>query len=122
VKHGRCELHQSEREFKRDPAVQRLYDRRWQRRRAAHLAAHPWCERCLRGGMYVPATDVHHVLPHRGDPIVFMTSELESLCHSCHSKMTANEVNGRGAEKVLDGGLSSVGDLRREKMSPIKNG
>jgi len=89
---GRCELHQVE----RDMEIHRLYDRKWQRIRRLHLAGHPWCEACLRGGLYVPATDVHHLTPHRGNRQVFMTSELESLCHSCHSRETVFE-QGEGA-------------------------
>ncbi len=87
VKAGRCELHA----VKRDAEVHRLYDRRWQRIRRMHLAKNPWCAECLRGGLYVPAVDVHHVTPHRGSRQIFMTSELESLCHSCHSKTTVAE-------------------------------
>lgn len=87
VKGGRCELHQ----VGRDQERQRLYDRKWQRIRMVHLARHPWCEQCMRGGLYVPATDVHHLTPHRGNRAVFMTSDLESLCHSCHSKLTVRE-------------------------------
>ena len=104
VESGRCELHRSESEFKRDPAVQRLYDRKWQARRKVQLSAHPWCEVCLSKGIYTPATDVHHVTPHRGDKNIFLTSPLESLCHACHSEVTAREVNGRGVEKFESGG------------------
>ena len=81
--------------FQRDPDRQRLYDRRWQVRRARQLSAHPWCEMCQLVGLYVPATDVHHLVPHRGDVNVFNNSPLQSLCHSCHSKITA--VEGEGA-------------------------
>lgn len=115
VKSGRCEEHQQPQQSQRDPARQRLYGRKWQKRRASHLAAHPWCAHCLSQGIYTPATDVHHVIPHRGDVNIFWSSPLESLCHSCHSKETARE--GRGGKNVLSGGLSSVGGQRREKIS-----
>jgi 5-methylcytosine-specific restriction protein A len=39
----------------------------------------------------VQATDVDHVVPHRGDIKLFMTGELQSLCHSCHSRKTIAE-------------------------------
>jgi len=97
VRSGYCEKHAGSvpPSFQRDPERQRLYDRRWQMRRARHLGAHPWCEICLQSGLYVPATDVHHLVPHRGDVHIFNTSPLQSLCHSCHSKITA--VEGEGA-------------------------
>jgi len=94
VKSGRCDLHQGEERY--DPRRSRLYDRHWQKRRMHQLARQPWCEECLRGGAYVPATDVHHLVPHRGDRHIFMTSALESLCHSCHSRKTVKE-QGEGA-------------------------
>lgn len=78
--------------MQRDPARQRLYDRHWRMRRAVQLSAHPWCENGLRQGVYVPATDVHHVERHEGDPEKFYNSELESLCHACHSAWTAYEI------------------------------
>jgi len=95
VKSGRCDLHQGE--DQRSPERQRLYDRKWQRTRRIHLASHPWCAECMRGGAFVPATDVHHLVPHRGDRQIFITSALESLCHSCHSKATKIEQQGEGA-------------------------
>ncbi|MAT45355.1 MAG: HNH endonuclease [Anaerolineaceae bacterium] len=115
VKSGRCEAHQQPRVIQRDPERQRLYGRKWQKRRAAHLAKHPWCELCLADGIYTPATDVHHTIPHRGDVKLFWSSPLESLCHSCHSRETVRE--GGGAQKVLNKGMSSAGVERREKNS-----
>lgn len=85
VKSGRCDMHRGE--TRRDPEIHRLYDRKWQDRRRIHLANHPWCAECMRGGSFVPATDVHHLVPHKGNRQIFMTSPLESLCHSCHSKI-----------------------------------
>ncbi len=100
VKHGCCDMHRGEQVDRHNPEHQRLYDRKWQKRRLAWLSTHPWCEECLRGGAYVPATDVHHLHPHRGNREIFITSELESLCHECHSKLTLKEVRGRGAKNV----------------------
>ena len=96
VRHGRCaehlgmgELQHSEERMQR----QRLYGRMaWQRARQAQLARHPWCEECLRANVYTPAEDVHHKQKHAGNPFVFVTSPLESLCHACHSKLTMTEV------------------------------
>jgi 5-methylcytosine-specific restriction protein A len=98
VQRGYCEKHAAAARQRfaprpqEDKATHRLYDRAWQRRRKAHLAAHPWCEDCLATGIYTPATDVHHEIRHRGDPVLFATSPLRSLCHECHSRRTAGEV------------------------------
>ena len=99
-------------------ARHRLYDRKWQRRRIKQLQDSPWCAHCLEHGVYTPATDVHHVIPHRGDRSMFETSPLESLCHSCHSRHTATEDTPQ-SEKFARG-VSSAGVLLREKNSPIE--
>ncbi len=120
---GYCEEHQNQAATRsgvsrRNPDRQRLYGRRWGKRRAAHLASHPWCEDCLEKGIYTPATDVHHEQRHQGDRLVFDTSPLRSLCHSCHSRRTAEEVrNPRGAKKVLEREVSSAVGLPCEKNS-----
>jgi len=100
VEGGRCELHKENKgnsrfsSIKRDPAVQRLYNLAWERRRASWLAAHPWCEECFDRGLYVGATEVHHVIPHKGDQEIFILSPLQSLCHACHLKKTLGEMRG----------------------------
>lgn len=73
---------------RRGSAAQRGYGGRWQRLRAAFLAAHPLCEVCDRAGRVEPATDVHHIVPRRagGQDI---DSNLQALCHACHSRITA---------------------------------
>jgi 5-methylcytosine-specific restriction protein A len=91
VRSGKCDAHRHEDNDRYERKYQYLYDRKWQKMRAAHLAAYPWCEACLKKGLYVPATDVHHMTPHRGDRLVFMTSQLQSLCHSCHAQITRGE-------------------------------
>jgi len=93
VGHGRCDQHAEAPRpvYKRDAERQRLYDRKWQMRRRLQLSRHPWCADCLAQGIYTPALDVHHVTPHRGNPTLFITSPLESLCHSCHTKHTNAE-------------------------------
>lgn len=64
----------------------------WRRIRADQLQAQPWCEDCKARGEMTLATDVDHVIPHRGDVKVFMSGPFRSLCHSCHSKKTIREV------------------------------
>ncbi len=64
-----------------------LYNtRRWRKRRARQLAEHPLCRLCMeiRGGKVTAATVADHVVPHRGDPVLF-EGALQSLCQACHS-------------------------------------
>jgi 5-methylcytosine-specific restriction protein A len=116
-----CAKHKQEQtnRFQRDPKIQRLYDRAWQRKRRIQLAQFPWCQDCEEQGLYVEATDVHHEIRHQGDRKKFIGSPLRSLCHACHSRRTALEVRGRGESKVEERRVSSAGGHPREKNSPI---
>ena len=102
VESGYCSVHARNRtgNFKRDPKVQKLYDRAWRKRRAAHLAKHPWCADCLDKGLFTPAVDVHHVDRHQGDKRKFKNSDLKSLCKVCHSRRTVEEL-----KQAREGGL-----------------
>ena len=94
VAHGRCDQHPYP--DAHDHESQRLYNtRQWKRIRRAQLVKDPWCADCLGDGIYMPASEVDHILPHRGDPIKFYTGPLQSLCHICHSRKTASEVLNR---------------------------
>jgi 5-methylcytosine-specific restriction protein A len=58
----------------------------WKRLRLLKLHRAPICEKCNR----YAATDVHHRIDHKGKWKLFLSLEnLESLCHSCHSRITA---------------------------------
>jgi len=65
----------------------RLYDRRWYRARAQHLARSPLCRYCeLQGKGPTAATLVDHLYPHKGDVRLFwMASLWVSSCDRCHS-------------------------------------
>lgn len=66
---------------------------RWQRAARRYLAQHPLCSDCGELGVVEPATDVDHVVPHRGDRALFWDrSNWQPLCHRCHSRKTAREV------------------------------
>jgi len=96
---------------------QRLYGRKeWEQRRQLQLAREPWCAECLLLDRYTPATDVHHVIDHRGDPLIFATSPLQSLCHACHTRMKMKK--GRGHKKDFAGGALSSGGIGAKK-SPL---
>lgn len=64
----------------------------WKQNRAMQLLLQPYCQECAKYGIRRRATDVDHIIPHRGDLALFNdTKNLQSLCHSCHSKKTIRE-------------------------------
>jgi 5-methylcytosine-specific restriction protein A len=97
VRSARCARHarqqyRTHNRYYRDPAVQKMYNsKRWKKIRKEHLEAYPYCANHLRQGVYVLATQVHHKVPHEGDPIKFFEGELESLCDGCHTAETNKE-------------------------------
>lgn len=77
---------------------------RWQRRREDQLKASPLCAMCEREGLVVPATVADHVVPHRGNPDLFWSGELQSLCASHHNGLKqAQERRGYSIEIGSDG-------------------
>ncbi|MGE5417491.1 MAG: HNH endonuclease [Acidobacteriota bacterium] len=92
-----CEEHQKAADaqynkHQRDPGTRKLYGRRWQRARKHHLAEHPFCVQCEAENRLVPATEVDHIVPHKGDWQLFWDkSNWQSLCKPCHSRKTAKE-------------------------------
>lgn len=74
--------------------------KRWKQARLAFLNAHPLCADCGEVGLVVEATEVDHVVPHRGDPaLMWDRSNWQALCKSCHSRKTAREVWGGSADR-----------------------
>ena len=64
--------------------MRRPYDRDWQRVRKRHLAQHPTCVRCGAAGV-----DVDHVVSVRKAPDRRLDpTNLQTLCHGCHSRIT----------------------------------
>ena len=52
-------------------ASQRGYGSKWRKLRGWYIRAHPLCEECKRQGRITQATDVDHIVPHRGDQKLF---------------------------------------------------
>lgn len=96
----RCPEHRAA-EFRRQDAnrgssAARGYGARWQRRRAAWLAAHPLCVACSVHGRTTAANVVDHVIPKaHGGPDD--ETNLQSLCAPCHNAKTMRESVSRGA-------------------------
>lgn len=73
-------------------AADRGYDHRWRNVRLAFLRESPLCRACSDRGVVTAATDVDHIIPHRGNQELFWRhSNLQALCARCHSAKT-----GRG--------------------------
>lgn len=68
------------------------YDSRWRKARAWFLNAHPLCVMCLENERLEQATVVDHIVPHRGDQILFWDeSNWQPLCKKCHDRKTRTE-------------------------------
>lgn len=68
----------------------------WKSTREKMLLINPWCVECAKHELRVRATDVDHVVPHRGNRGRFFDeNNLETLCHRCHSRKTMREQNER---------------------------
>jgi len=77
----------------RGSARQRGYDSRWERARLVYLRQFPLCVKCEASGLFVAATVVDHIVPHRGDQVLFWDSEnnWQSLCKSHHDSEKQSE-------------------------------
>ncbi|WP_343073149.1 HNH endonuclease signature motif containing protein [Salicibibacter cibarius] len=62
------------------------------------LRRNPLCVHCEEDGLLTPATEVDHIVPHKGDKELFWDSEnnWQSLCKSCHSIKTNKEMDRHG--------------------------
>lgn len=66
--------------------------------RPAQLLREPFCRECARRGIRTPATNVDHVVDHKGDWARFTDrGNLQSLCHSCHSRKTLSEMRAKSS-------------------------
>jgi 5-methylcytosine-specific restriction protein A len=76
---------------------ERGYTTQWDKMRLHYLRKHPLCVHCQAKGRVTVATDLDHIVPHKGDMIKFWNKDnLQGLCHSCHSIKTASEDGGFG--------------------------
>ena len=102
VPKGYCAHHadqasQKRHDAKRPNAHRRGYTRRWAKAARAYLDENPLCVECKKGGQVVAATQVDHIVDHKGDATLFWDQDnWQSLCHSCHSRKTARENRSTG--------------------------
>jgi len=68
------------------------YSRTWRKMRLAYLVKESLCRHCAGKGLAVVATDVDHI---DGDSWNNSEDNYQALCHSCHSRKTAKQNNGK---------------------------
>ena len=87
-----CEKHRTQHPEESRSASGRGYGSKWQRARKRYLEAHPLCVECMKDGRYARATDVDHIVAHRGDQKLFWDeSNWQALCHRHHSIKTGTQ-------------------------------
>lgn len=83
---GRCQRHARAKERNTNRAGRAIYStKRWQMTRRRKLFETPLCE---AKGCAEIATDVHHLQDIADGGDLWAMSNLQSLCASCHSKLT----------------------------------
>jgi 5-methylcytosine-specific restriction protein A len=91
---SRCDLHrkqeQKEYDKRRGNPAARGYGRAWRVSSKAFLARNPLCVECLKNRQLVAATEVDHIVPHKGDSALFWDqNNWAPMCKRCHSRKTA---------------------------------
>lgn len=95
VDSGYCSKHTPEYkknyERYRRPEYRKLYNTKaWKTIRERVLIENPFCIECQKINVIKKATDVDHIKDHLGNHKLFFSySNLQSLCHECHSRKTA---------------------------------
>ena len=112
---GRCPKHppsirKREVDQHRAGSAERGYGWRWRKAREGFLRHHPLCKMCQAVGVVRAATDVDHIVPHRGDKTIFWdSSNWQPLCHGCHSSKTARKDGGFNNRSTSAASLSVRG-------------
>ena len=91
-----CSQHKKERKQIKERArvnpYRSMYSRRWRRARKQFLLINSLCVHCLQENKITPATEVDHIIDHKGDPELFWDiNNWQGLCKPCHSRKTAKE-------------------------------
>lgn len=78
--------------YRDDPNIAKKYrSKRWRITRQLYLSIHPFCERCLKEGIYKEAYIVHHKdyvtdKNYQDDNIFYNLDNLESICIEHHNQ------------------------------------
>jgi len=96
-----CPAHQEEFRLRKNEDARRRQNNRglktssaaWKRIRTHQLALHPLCVHCEKEGKITAASHVDHISGNSHDN---SSSNLQSLCASCHSKKTVTQDSGFG--------------------------
>lgn len=75
--------------------------RAWKHIRIVELNRAPLCEWCKERGVLKHATEVHHLIPHKGDYELFLAGPFACLCKDCHDS-TARAIERQGFHKAID--------------------
>lgn len=87
-----CDVHARRNASTVPTAADKGYDTRWRKAKKKFLEANPLCVRCIQAGQLTKAVVVDHIIPHRGDMILFWDeSNWQSLCIKCHNRKTRVE-------------------------------
>lgn len=82
---------------RRGTAAERGYGARWQARRLTFLKKYPLCRHCEGEDQLKGATVVDHIIPHKGDKVLFWDElNWQPLCKRHHDIKTAAEDGGFG--------------------------
>jgi 5-methylcytosine-specific restriction endonuclease McrA len=72
---------------------------RWRSLRDKFIKLNPLCQSCLSKGITKAAQCVDHIKAIQDGGKAWDENNLQSLCNSCHSKKTSNEINERRRSK-----------------------
>ena len=68
----------------------------WRKRSKNFLLLNPLCIHCKKRGIYTKAQHTDHIIPHRGDVVLYWDySNLQALCSVCHAHKTNRERKAR---------------------------
>lgn len=74
--------------------TERGYGWTWQKARDAYLLEFPLCAYCARMGFITAATVVDHIIPHKGNKVLFWDKiNWQPLCKPCHDSIKKAEEN-----------------------------
>lgn len=100
VQSGYCDVHKKDKQSYdryRGSAHERGYTSAWARYSKQFLKAHPLCEECLKNGIVEPSEVTDHIIPHKGDMVLFWDKKNhQALSKRCHDRKTAKEDGGFG--------------------------